>query len=119
MMSPILSRQQRTGSASGRSARHIIVECNYLLIGTKPWSDLMPFFNLVTMVREDRQLLERRLLQRWLSHGYSGDAARAKVDSNDLVNADIVLNESRGAQLILRSRQSSPGRAVQAEAADR
>lgn len=47
--------------------------------------------------------------QRWLSHGHSPDAARAKDDGNVAFNANIALNQGRGAQLLLPSRQSSLG----------
>jgi pantothenate kinase len=76
------------------SARVIVVEGNYLLLNQEPWRDLRPLFDITVMVRESRSCVEARLFRRWLSYGFSEAEARMKVYSNDLPNADLVLEKS-------------------------
>jgi pantothenate kinase len=45
--------------------------------------------------------LERRLIQRWLDHGHTEDAARQRALSNDIPNAELVVSSSRDANYIV------------------
>ncbi|BCP54859.1 nucleoside triphosphate hydrolase [Kaistia sp. 32K] len=87
------------------SARYIIVEGNYLLLQSEPWSELAPLFDFSVMIRESRELLEQRLIERWRSLGLDDEQIRAKVFDNDLPNGDLILSESRPADFILRARE--------------
>ena len=77
--------------------RILIVEGNYLLLNQEPWRHLAPLFDLTVMLCESRGDLEKRLIRRWLCHGFSEAEARAKVLDNDLPNIDVVLEHSRKA----------------------
>ena len=79
----------------------LIVEGNYLLLDDPQWKPLRPFFDLTVMLREDRRVLDERLIGRWLSYGFDPLAARAKVDRNDLPNVDLVLAGTGAADIEL------------------
>ena len=106
---PVFDRELEIARAGGRivpqSVRYLIIEGNYLLLRTEPWSDLAQYFDLECIIREDPSLLERRLLGRWASHGLTPEAARGKVQNNDLPNAKLVLAESRATDLVICARQ--------------
>lgn len=81
--------------------RLLVVEGNYLLLDESPWDALEPLFDLTVFLQVPEAELERRLVQRWLDHGFSADAARAKAQSNDIPNARRVVANARPAQIVL------------------
>lgn len=90
----------RAGAALvGSASKYIVVEGNYLLLDSRPWSALAGTFDFTIMISVPRAALERRLIKRWTDLGRSADEARHWVDSNDLPNVDVVLGESRSADL--------------------
>jgi pantothenate kinase len=90
----------RAGAALVDSAaKFIVVEGNYLLLGSKPWSTLAGYFDFTVMIAVPRPELERRLIKRWTDLGRSKDQAHHWVNSNDLPNVDLVLKESRRADV--------------------
>ena len=95
---PVFDRALEVSRAGARivpaQVRILVVEGNYLLLDQEPWRQLAPLFDVTAMVRESRDAVERRLIERWLSYGFSAAKARAWVDGNDLPNVDMVLNAS-------------------------
>jgi pantothenate kinase len=90
----------RAGAALVNSAiKYIVVEGNYLLLDSSPWSSLASYFDFTIMISVPRPELERRLIGRWIDLGRSGDEARHWVNSNDLPNVDVVLKESGRADM--------------------
>jgi pantothenate kinase len=81
--------------------RIILVEGNYLLLDEQPWAGLLPLFDLTVWLDVDVEELERRLIRRWLKHGFAGGAARQKAMSNDIPNARRVTSGSRLADFTL------------------
>ena len=81
--------------------RFILVEGNYLLLDRPPWSDLRSLFDLSIFLDVPLDELERRLVQRWLGHGFDLDYATNWIASNDLPNVREVIAYSRGADLML------------------
>lgn len=81
--------------------RLILVEGNYLLLAEEPWQQLQALFDLTVFVNPGLDVLEQRLLQRWLDHGFDAAAAWEKAQSNDLPNAQYVLDHSAPADLLL------------------
>lgn len=81
----------------------IIVEGNYLLLARPGWQSLASLFHLSVMLDVPMEVLEQRLVQRWLAHGLEPDAARQRALSNDIPNARVVMQESRGAHLFFKS----------------
>lgn len=83
--------------------RIILVEGNYLLLDEQPWTGLAPLFDLTVWLDVPLEELERRLIRRWLKHGFAGGAARQKALSNDIPNAERVAAGSRPADFVLRN----------------
>lgn len=79
----------------------VFVEGNYLLLNEEPWSALKPMFDLSICISPQLDEIEQRLLKRWLDHGYSEQDALKKVQANDLLNAEYILNHSSSADIII------------------
>lgn len=79
----------------------VVVEGNYLLLDRPGWQALHPFWDLTIALEVPRDVLEQRLIARWRAHGLSPEAARTRVDANDLPNADMVQTQSITADLTL------------------
>ena len=93
---PVFDRHLELSRAAARlipgTARHILVEGNYLMLDRPEWRELADLFTTTVMISTPRPLLERRLLTRW-QHLPTAQA-QAKCESNDLPNADLVLSAS-------------------------
>ncbi|CAI8698529.1 nucleoside/nucleotide kinase family protein [Burkholderia sp. IT-111MI5] len=76
------------------SARLILVEGNYLLLGDAPWDLLHASFGVTVILDVPRATLVERLTARWRGYGMDDTALCAKMDGNDLVNIDTVLSRS-------------------------
>ena len=64
-----------------------IIEGNYLLLDEDPWRGLSPFWDISVWLETPEPVLRERLIQRWLDHDHTPEAARARAEGNDLVNA--------------------------------
>jgi len=64
--------------------------------------DLMGYFNLTIRIDVSDEILQERLVNRWLNHGLSASAALERARSNDLPNADTVREHSLEADIIYR-----------------
>ena len=84
-----------------RSVEFVIVEGNYLLLDQDGWRDLRKFWNSAIMLMPPRAEIEARLLQRWIDHGHTPEAARARRDANDLPNAELVLANALPADWVM------------------
>ncbi len=80
----------------------IVVEGNYLLLKSEVWSSLHDVFAATVFVNPPLDDLRDRLQQRWLKHGLDSHAAALRVEGNDLPNVELVVRESRKADLHLR-----------------
>ena len=65
----------------------ILVEGNYLLFDEQPWSRLKPLFDFSIFLNTPFDVLQSRLIQRWLDHDHSPEEAKARALSNDIPNA--------------------------------
>lgn len=83
------------------SARLILVEGNYLLLDDPAWAPLRSDFDVTVMLDVPRDVLIDRLAARWRGYGMDEAAVRAKLDDNDLINADLVLSHSAAAQFVV------------------
>ena len=81
--------------------RIILAEGNYLLLDEAPWDSLAGDFDLTVWLDVPVDELERRLVRRWLDHGFAPDKARDKALSNDIPNARRVAAGSRKADFTL------------------
>jgi len=88
------------------AARIVVVEGNYLLLDDPAhpaWAGLAPRFDTTVMLEVPRARLAERLAARWRGFGLDDAIVRTKVESNDLVNADLVIARSRAADFCLRN----------------
>jgi pantothenate kinase len=102
---PIFDRVQDCAIADAGTLRVetpiVVVEGNYLLLEDTDWKPLQGYFDATVFIKPAMSVLETRLMDRWLNLGYSKEAAAAKTHGNDLVNASLVLENSRAAHLVL------------------
>ncbi|MFY0690989.1 MAG: nucleoside triphosphate hydrolase [Paracoccaceae bacterium] len=82
------------GGHIGKDTRIVLVEGNYLLLNTPPWSDLAGLFDLTVRLDVDHEELEARLVARWRDHGLPAPQARARASGNDMRNVKFVLENS-------------------------
>jgi pantothenate kinase len=86
------------------SARFVIVEGNYLLLDEEPWTRLAGLFDRTVYLDVPRGELAHRLVQRWIDHGLSEQAARERAFSNDMVNVQRVEDRRRTADTVIEAR---------------
>jgi pantothenate kinase len=102
---PVFDRALEIARAGARlipqGAGIVVTEGNYLLLDRAPWSGLADLFDLTIFLQVPEAELERRLVARWLSHGFSGAEARDKAQGNDIPNARLVARHSRPADVVL------------------
>lgn len=84
-----------------RKHRIVLVEGNYLLLAVKPWSDLLSLFDLTVLLNPGIARISERLVQRWILHGHDEAAARQRALSNDIPNAEYILENSVPAELTI------------------
>lgn len=105
---PVFDRAREIAIAGaavvGPEAAIAVVEGNYLLLAEAPWQALAAEWDCSVFLDVPEAELERRLMARWLGHGYSEAAARAKVAENDLPNARRVLARRLPCDLVLQTR---------------
>ncbi len=79
----------------------VLVEGNYLLVQTPPWNIPQEYFDLSVFLSPSIEVLEERLVERWLAHDHSPADAVKRANANDLPNARYVLENSRTADIVL------------------
>ena len=85
----------------GGKARFVLIEGNYLLLNEAPWNRLRDFFDYSIYLKVPLEELERRLVQRWLDHGFDMTYASNWIAANDLPNIKEVIAKSSGADLTI------------------
>ncbi|MDE0968622.1 MAG: sugar transporter [Octadecabacter sp.] len=102
---PIFDRTRDISIAGARivpaNAEVIIVEGNYLLYDDAPWFNLVSLWTLSVRLEVPMEELRARLIQRWLGHGLSRTAATRRATSNDVPNAQSVLDKALPTTLTL------------------
>ena len=100
---PVFDRTQELSRSAmreiGASTRLVIVEGNYLLLDRPGWRNLKPRFALSIMLQVPDAVIRARLTARW-SH-LPADEARAKIEANDLPNAQLVTTASLPADIVI------------------
>ena len=79
----------------------IVIEGNYLLMDAPIWRDMAGYWDLSIQLTCSDAELEARLIQRWLDHGLTPEAARIRAQSNDLPNARLVGQTALRADVVL------------------
>ncbi len=79
----------------------VIVEGNYLLFDERPWSLLPQHWDISVRIDVPLSELRARLIQRWLSHGFSRAAATQRAERNDIPNAMRIIEKALPADFAL------------------
>lgn len=79
----------------------ILTEGNYLLLQQSPWNKLNELFDLTAFLDVPETELRERLVNRWLAHGLSFEAAVKRAEDNDLRNANLVQQHSQQADVTI------------------
>ena len=79
----------------------VLIEGNYLLLNTAPWDALAAHWSLTISLAPPRDVLQNRLVQRWLDHGMTLADAKARATGNDMKNADFITANERAADIKL------------------
>ena len=74
--------------------RVVITEGNYLLLDDDRWRRVRDRLDFSVFLDVPAEELRRRLMDRWLGHGYPPAEAKEKTEANDLVNARLVASTS-------------------------
>lgn len=102
---PIFDRSLEVSRSSAhvitQETQIIIVEGNYLLLNSEPWSELKKYFDFTVMLDCEEKVLEKRLIKRWESFKLSKDDINKKVYDNDLPNGIKVIQNSNKADFNL------------------
>ena len=102
---PVFDRARDLSIAgAGHIARDcdtIVIEGNYLLMDAPIWRDMAGYWDLSIQLTCSDAELEARLIQRWLDHGLTPEAARIRAQSNDLPNARLVGQTALRADVVL------------------
>ena len=100
---PIFDRAMELSRAAAAivdaRARIVLVEGNYLLLKQPPWNRLRTLFDLSIFLGVPKPELERRLIERWLEHGFDISHATNWIASNDMPNINEVIDNSAAADL--------------------
>lgn len=104
---PVFDRQRDIAIAGAQvidaSHRILLVEGSYLLLDTPPWSQLAPLWDLTIALDVPIDVLEQRLIDRWLAHDHTADQAKARALANDIPNARYVIAHAHPAQITLKN----------------
>ncbi len=97
---PVFDRNREIAIAAAEEIRPetrlVVVEGNYLLLDEDPWRALQPLWDFTVFLDVPIAVLERRLVDRWLSYGFDAAAAATRARGNDLANA-VRIRRSVGA----------------------
>ncbi|HET8790490.1 MAG TPA: nucleoside/nucleotide kinase family protein, partial [Modicisalibacter sp.] len=95
---PVFDRPLDLARAGGRlialEHRIVIVEGNYLLLDRPHWSELRPLFDTTILIDVSDEVLEARLIQRWLGLGQDTTGAQERTHNKDMHNARLVKRHS-------------------------
>ena len=79
----------------------LIVEGNYLFLKDKKWVELQPIWDETIFINPGIDVLEKRLIDRWLSYGMDDESAKTRVIGNDIPNANNVIENSLPAKIVI------------------
>jgi pantothenate kinase len=100
---PVFDRSRDLSVAGARVVatrnRWLVIEGNYLLLDAPRWRSLSRLWTRSFHLRTPMEVLERRLVRRWLENGLPSEAARARALGNDIPNALRVERESLPADM--------------------
>lgn len=104
---PLFDRREDLARANAAiistSHKAVIVEGNYLLLDQPVWSEIAALFDLTIWLSVNEPKLERRLIERWLEHGFDPSYAERRARENDMKNVRTVIAQSQQADIIFKN----------------
>ena len=94
-----------TGSpehTADHQTRYIITEGNYLLLDSLPWTAIDQLADLRVWIDISAERAKRQTIQRHIRFGRKPQEAKLWYETNDQLNADLIRQQSRHADLIVR-----------------
>ena len=85
----------------------LVVEGNYLLLDETGWRELQSYWDISVFLTADLSVIEQRLIDRWLSFGFSDQEAHQKAHLNDIPNAKRILDHALAADWVLQTDEPS------------
>lgn len=82
--------------------RYIITEGNYLLLDSLPWTAIDQLADLRVWIDIPAERAKRQTLQRHVQFGRTPQEAKHWYETSDQLNVDIIVQQSRHADLIVR-----------------
>lgn len=82
--------------------RYIVTEGNYLLMDALPWTVIDELADLRVWIDIPAQRAKRQTIERHKQFGRSPQEAKHWYETNDQLNAELILQQSRHADLIVR-----------------
>ena len=79
----------------------LIVEGNYLLLNDKKWAELQNIWDETVFINPGMEILEKRLIDRWLSYGMDNESAKNRAFGNDIPNAKNIIENSLPANILI------------------
>jgi pantothenate kinase len=80
----------------------LIVEGNYLLLNHKQWVELQDIWDETVFINPGMEVLEKRLIDRWLFYGMDNEGAQIRAFRNDIPNAKNVIENSLPANILIK-----------------
>ncbi|NKB50926.1 MAG: nucleoside/nucleotide kinase family protein [Rhizobiaceae bacterium] len=100
---PVFDRSRDIAIAGAQivaaDTRFLLFEGNYLLLKEIPWGSLNACWDYKVFIDPGLDVIEQRLIRRWLDHGFDADRAKSRALENDIPNARHVLQHSTKADL--------------------
>ena len=97
----VAPRFDRTRDISIAGAVHVPADCplvimegNYLMFDEEPYATLAKMWDLTARIDTPMPELRARLIQRWLSQNHSRATATRRAESNDIPNAQRVIDKA-------------------------
>jgi pantothenate kinase len=95
---PVFDRSLELSRSSAyiipKETKIVLVEGNYLLLDSYPWSELHQYYHYTILLDCDEKTLEQRLIERWKGFKLDKDQINKKVYENDLPNGIKVIQNS-------------------------
>ncbi len=102
---PVFDRELEIARNSARiipsSITHVIVEGNYLLLDSRPWTGLARYFDTTVYLDVPIGILRARLEKRW--EDLPPGSRIQKLEENDIPNAKLVMENRRRSDYVVRN----------------
>ena len=93
----------------------VLLEGNYLLLKDDGWKELRKYADLTVKIDADIDMLRERLVERKISSGADMESAKVFVETSDLYNAKLCIDNSQDADIVLRLREDEEYELIRGE----